>query len=195
MVKNRHMRGDDYEIVLLDWKMPGMDGLATLKEIRRYLGEATPILIISAYDWGDIEDEAKAAGAQGFISKPLFKSNLYLGLRHFAGVEEQEEEQPEKSLHEFAGKRILLAEDNDLNWEIAEEILTEAGFEVERAENGKVCVEFFERSALEYYDIILMDIRMPVMSGYEAAEGIRALPRPDSNLPIIAMTADAFSDD
>ncbi len=195
MVKAHHMKGDDYEIALLDWKMPGMDGLATLREIRRYLGEATPILIISAYDWSDIEDEAKEAGAQGFISKPLFKSNLYLGLRHFACGEEPEEEKPEERKAEFVGKRILLSEDNDLNWEIAEDILTEAGFEVERAENGKICVETFEKSAPGYYDIILMDIRMPVMNGYEAAQGIRALTRPDKDLPIIAMTADAFSDD
>ena len=195
MVRKRHLEEDDYEIVLLDWKMPGMDGLATLREIRRYLGEATPILIISAYDWSDIEAEAKQAGAQGFISKPLFKSNLYLGLRHFAGVEEPEVLVAETGQEEFFGKRILLSEDNDLNWEIAEDILTEAGFEVERAENGKVCVELFEDSALGYYDIILMDIRMPVMNGYEAAKAIRAMPRPDSSLPIIAMTADAFSDD
>ncbi len=195
MVKNHHTKEDDYEIALLDWKMPGMDGLATLREIRRYLGEATPILIISAYDWSDIKDEAKEAGAQGFISKPLFKSNLYLGLRHFAGGEEPEEEKPEERKTQFVGKRILLAEDNDLNWEIAEDILSEAGFEVERAENGKGCVELFEDSALGYYDIILMDIRMPVMNGYEAAQGIRALTRPDKDLPIIAMTADAFSDD
>ena len=172
-----------------------MDGLAALKEIRRYLGDATPILIISAYDWSDIEEEAKAAGAQGFISKPLFRSNLYLGLRHFAGGEEPVVQVQEERTEEFSGKRILLSEDNDLNWEIAEDILTEAGFEVERAENGKVCVESFEKSETGYYDIILMDIRMPVMNGYEAAKAIRALPRKDSSLPIIAMTADAFSDD
>ncbi len=195
MVRKRHVEEDDYEIVLLDWKMPGMDGLAALKEIRRYLGDATPILIISAYDWSDIEEEAKAAGAQGFISKPLFRSNLYLGLRHFAGGEEPVVQVQEERTEEFSGKRILLSEDNDLNWEIAEDILTEAGFEVERAENGKVCVESFEKSETGYYDIILMDIRMPVMNGYEAAKAIRALPRKDSSLPIIAMTADAFSDD
>ncbi|MCI8506776.1 MAG: response regulator [Lachnospiraceae bacterium] len=195
MVKKHHEKNDDYEIALLDWKMPGMDGLETLKQIRQYLGEATPILIISAYDWSDIEDEAKAAGAQGFISKPLFKSNLYLGLRHFAGGEEVEEEKQEEKQEEFAGKRILLSEDNDLNWEIAEDILTEAGFEVERAENGKICVETFQKSAVGYYDLILMDIRMPVMNGYEAAEKIRSLDRADKGLPIIAMTADAFSDD
>ncbi len=195
MVRKRHVEEDDYEIVLLDWKRRGMDGLAALKEIRRYLGDATPILIISAYDWSDIEEEAKAAGAQGFISKPLFRSNLYLGLRHFAGGEEPVVQVQEERTEEFSGKRILLSEDNDLNWEIAEDILTEAGFEVERAENGKVCVESFEKSETGYYDIILMDIRMPVMNGYEAAKAIRALPRKDSSLPIIAMTADAFSDD
>ncbi|MCI8464235.1 MAG: response regulator [Lachnospiraceae bacterium] len=195
LVKKHHERQDDYEIVLLDWKMPGMDGLETLREIRRYLGEATPILIISAYDWSDIEEEAKEAGAQGFISKPLFKSNLYLGLSPFAGIQKPETEQTEERPEEFAGKKILLAEDNDLNWEIAEDLLTEAGFQIERAENGKICVEMFEKSEVGTYDIILMDIRMPVMSGYDAARGIRALSRSDSGLPIIAMTADAFSED
>ncbi len=158
------------------------------------MGEAIPILIISAYDWSDIEDEARAAGAQGFISKPLFKSNLYLGLsRYIEGIEEPEEQ--EEAKERFVGKRILLAEDNELNWEIAQEILTEAGFEVDWAENGKVCLEKFQASAPGYYDVILMDIRMPVMNGYEAAQAVRALDRPDVDIPIIAMTADAFSED
>ena len=101
----------------------------------------------------------------------------------------------QRKLQKFVGKKILLAEDNDLNWEIAEDLLSEAGFELERAENGKICVEKFEQSAIRFYDVILMDIRMPVMNGYDAAVAIRALPREDANLPIIAMTADAFSDD
>lgn len=194
LVDKHHKAHDDYQVVLLDWKMPGMDGLETTKEIRRRVGEAIPILIISAYDWSDIEDEARAAGAQGFISKPLFKSNLYLGLsRYIEGIEEPEEQ--EEAKERFVGKRILLAEDNELNWEIAQEILTEAGFEVDWAENGKVCLEKFQASAPGYYDVILMDIRMPVMNGYEAAQAVRALDRPDVDIPIIAMTADAFSED
>ena len=185
-----------YEIVLLDWKMPGMDGLETAKEMRKHLGEQVPILIISAYDWSDIEKEALEAGIQGFISKPLFKSNLFLGLSRYMTNNQEEEAKAEARAVDFTGKRILLSEDNDLNWEIAETILSEVGFELERAENGQICVDMFTRSEPGYYDIILMDIRMPVMNGYEAAKAIRALEeRPDVNLPIIAMTADAFSDD
>lgn len=196
MVKKRHEGRNDYQIVLLDWKMPDMDGLQTMKEIRKQVGNEIPILIISAYDWSDIADEAIEAGANGFISKPLFKSNLFLGLSRFMLKEEQEPIQQQYTQQHFAGKRILLAEDNDLNWEIAEDILSEAGFELERAENGQICVDMFQQSEVGYFDVILMDIRMPVMSGYDAAKAIRALKeRSDANLPIIAMTADAFSED
>ena len=196
MVKKRHLEDNDYEIVLLDWKMPDMDGLQTMREIRRQVGDNIPILIISAYDWSDIEEEALEAGANGFISKPLFKSNLFLGLSSFMIKEDTEESQKNENKQRFTGKRILLAEDNDLNWEIAEDILSEAGFELERAENGQICVEKFQQSDVCYFDVILMDIRMPVMSGYDAAKTIRAMKeRADVNLPIIAMTADAFSED
>ncbi len=195
MVEKRHKERDDYHFVLLDWKMPEMNGLETTREIRRRVGDAIPIFIISAYDWSDIEEEAREAGVHGFISKPLFKSNLYLELSQFAGGSVKETENTGNDSRQFAGKRILLAEDNDLNWEIAEELLSEAGFELDRAENGQICVEMFEQSGLNFYDVILMDIRMPVMTGYEAANRIRALKREDAGLPIIAMTADAFSDD
>ena len=195
MVRKCHDEGQDYEVVLLDWKMPEMDGLHTAREMRKLLGQRVPILIISAYDWSDIEEEAKEVGIQGFISKPLFKSNLYLGLKRYMLDEVSEESHEDTKVQKFVGKKILLAEDNDLNWEIAEDLLSEAGFELERAENGKICVEKFEQSAIRFYDVILMDIRMPVMNGYDAAVAIRALPREDANLPIIAMTADAFSDD
>lgn len=195
MVEERHNRQDDYHVILLDWKMPEMDGLQMTREIRRRVGNEIPIVIVSAYDWSDIEEEALAAGAQGFISKPLFKSNLYLGLNRIIDGSVERDVQRKPEIQDFEGKRILLAEDNDLNWEIAEDILSEAGFELERAENGKICVEMFEHSEIGKYDVILMDIRMPVMTGYEAAKEIRALNRPDANLPIIAMTADAFSED
>ena len=195
MVEKHHVENDDYQIVLLDWKMPGMNGLETAKKIRKLLGDEVPILIISAYDWSDIEEEAKEAGAQGFISKPLFKSNLFLGLKpYMLGLEEEKTEHEDKQM-QFDGKRILLAEDNDLNWEIAEAVLSEVGFWLERAENGKICVEKFNQSEIGFYDVILMDIRMPVMNGYEATQKIRALERADAGLPIIAMTADAFSED
>lgn len=196
VAKKCHNEQNPFEIVLLDWKMPGMDGLHTAREMRKHLGENVPILIISAYDWSEIEDEATEAGIQGFISKPLFKSNLFLGLRRYMLDESAKEEKEESKIHNsFFGKRILLAEDNDLNWEIAEDLLSEVGFELDRAENGKMCIEKFEQSAQGYYDVVLMDIRMPIMNGYDAAKGIRALARPDAKLPIIAMTADAFSDD
>lgn len=194
MVEEHYKKHTAYDVVLLDWKMPGMNGLETTKAIRKIVGDELPILIISAYDWSDIEDEARAAGAHGFISKPLFKSNLYLGLRQYI-----EGSVPEETLEteqvRFEGLHILLAEDNELNWEIAHEILTDAGFEVDWAENGQICVDKFIKSEPGYYDAILMDIRMPVMNGYEAAKTLRALKREDANLPIIAMTADAFSED
>lgn len=196
MAKKCHDERNPFEIVLLDWKMPGMDGLHTARAMREHLGENAPILIISAYDWSEIEEEAVEAGIQGFISKPLFKSNLFLGLSRYMFDEPKKEKEQETVSHgSFEGRRILLAEDNDLNWEIAEDLLSEAGFELERAENGKICVEKFEQSQPGYFDVVLMDIRMPIMNGYDAAKAIRALERPDAELPIIAMTADAFSDD
>lgn len=195
MARQRHAVSDDYQIILLDWKMPDMDGLNTARELRRHLGEDVPILIISAYDWSDIEDEAKEAGIQGFISKPLFKSNLFLGLSPYMIGTDGEKRQTQEQKQHFAGKHILLAEDNDLNWEIANELLSEEGLLLERAEDGKICVEKFSQSEVGSYDAILMDIRMPVMNGYDAAKAIRALDRTDAGLPIIAMTADAFSED
>ena len=195
MVEKCRETDNDYRMILLDWKMPGMDGMQTARAIRERVGGNVTILIISAYDWSDIEEEARKAGAQGLISKPLFKSNLYMSLSRYLGGESVEEKAPEAEQMQFTDKRILLAEDNDLNWEIAEELLSEAGFALERAENGQICVDMFEKSEAGYYDIVLMDIRMPVMNGYEAAKAIRALEREDAGLPIIAMTADAFSDD
>ncbi|MEZ3436454.1 MAG: response regulator [Lachnospiraceae bacterium] len=197
MVERHYKSHEDYEVVLLDWKMPDMDGMETARQIRRIVGDDVPILIISAYDWSDIEEEAAEAGIHGFISKPLFKSNLYAELRRFIDEAESlpEEGQESSEKMDFTGRRILLAEDIELNWEIAEDILTEVGFKVEWAENGEICVKKFEESAVGYYDAILMDIRMPVMDGYGATEAIRALKRADAGLPIIAMTADAFAED
>ena len=193
MAQRHHEEHCGYQVILLDWKMPGMDGLETAREIRGKVGDEVPIFLISAYDWGDVEAAARDVGVQGFISKPLFKSNLYLSLSRFM-LNQQGEEKP-REIMDLSGKRILVAEDNDLNWEIAEELLSETGLVLERAENGKVCVDMFEGSEAGYYDGILMDIRMPVMNGYEAARIIRRSSRGDAVLPIIAMTADAFSDD
>ncbi len=196
LVAEHHRKHDDYQIILLDWKLPGMDGISAAREIRRLYGNDFPILLISAYDWSEIETEAKDAGITGFISKPLFKSTLFYGLKPFLDPIENQEELPEQEMDDFRGRRVLLAEDNDLNWEIASELLSELGLELEWAENGKICVEQFNASAPGTYDAILMDLRMPVMTGYEATTAIRALDREDAKtIPIIAMTADAFTED
>lgn len=189
--------GHDYDIILLDWKLPGIDGIETARQIRKALGNDIPILLISAYDWSEMEVQAREAGISGFISKPLFKSTLYYGLRKYTQTNPDtgEVELQKATNCDLKGKHILLAEDNDLNWEIAEMLLSEEGINVERAENGKICVEMLQNSAPGTYDAILMDIRMPVMTGYEATAEIRKLDHPDKDLPIIAMTADAFADD
>lgn len=195
MVNEHHKNKDDYHIVLLDWKMPGMNGIETARVIRKQVGENVPILVISAYDWSEIEVEARAAGINGFISKPLFKSTLYLGLKPYAGIEVDEEVRQEEKGFKFEGSKILVAEDNDVNWEIVDVLLQELGLNLERAENGQVCIDKFSQSEEGYYDLILMDIRMPEVTGYEATETIRSMNRSDANIPIIAMTADAFAED
>lgn len=197
MVREHHEKNRDYQIIMLDWKMPGMNGIETAHEIRKIQTDETPIILVSsAYDWSDIEEEARGAGISGFVSKPLFKSTLYHELKPFMLGGEQPQVDKKADDGDFTGKRILVAEDNDLNWEIAEALLSTLGFELEHAENGKICVDMFSNSKLDYYDAILMDLRMPVMTGYEATDAIRKLERVDaSEIPIIAMTADAFSDD
>ena len=199
-VEQRHQGGNDYQIILLDWKLPGMDGIATARTLRERMGDHIPILLISAYDWSEIEEDAREAGISGFIAKPLFKSTLFYGLRQFVQggsgetLQEEEPAAPEKA-SSLEGMRVLVAEDNELNWEIASELLSEYGLVLDWAENGQLCVEMLEHSQPGYYKAILMDIRMPVMTGLEAARAIRALPHPDHDLPIVAMTADAFSED
>ncbi|MCR4687738.1 MAG: response regulator [Lachnospiraceae bacterium] len=193
-----HENNEDYFAILIDYLMDGLNGVQTTKKIREALGDNIPISLISAYDWTDIEDEASDVGINGFISKPLFKSTLYHELKKYdenraAVVEDKEETKSEFSLK---GIRILLPEDNDINAEIATMILEENGAIVDRAEDGKIALEKFEKSEVGYYDAILMDLRMPNMNGFEATEAIRKLERRDArNIPIIALTADAFSDD
>lgn len=184
---------EKYDVILVDWRMPEMNGIETARKIREYTNTAIPVILISAYDWSEIEDEARAVGINGFISKPLFKSTLFFGIKQY--TDNNFVEETENSSVEFGGGRILLAEDNELNSEIATDILTEAGFEVDWAENGRICVEKFKYSEVGYYCAVLMDIRMPVMDGYEATRKIRELERSDSDIPIMAMTADAFAED
>ncbi len=195
MVEDRHNRNDNYQFVLIDWKMPGMNGIETIHEIRSRVGKSIPVFLISAYDCEDIEEEIRASSIEGFIPKPLFKSTLYQRLKQYVNGQRESAEQNESLEDDFTGKRVLMAEDMEINWEVANEILSATGMELEWAVNGRVCLEMFENSEIGYYDAILMDIRMPVMNGYDATKAIRSLNRKDKNLPIIAMTADAFSGD
>ena len=195
LVIQHHKKRDDYQIILLDWKLPGMNGIQAAKEIRRNLGDEVPILLISAYDWSEFEAEAREAGISGFISKPLFKSTLYHALCQYMDIETDHGQKLNQNI-DLSGCRILLAEDNELNWEIASELLSDLGVELDWAEDGQICLDMFQSSPAGYYDAILMDIRMPHVTGYEAAKIIRGLNHPDAlSIPIIAMSADAFSDD
>lgn len=195
LVTQHHQKRDDYQIILLDWKLPGMNGIQVAKEIRRNLGDEVSILLISAYDWSEFEAEAREAGISGFISKPLFKSTLYHALRQYMDAETENDQTLNHNIY-LSGRRILLAEDNELNWEVAKELLSDLGVELDWAEDGQICLDKFQRSPEGYYDAILMDIRMPHMTGYEATKAIRGLNHPNAlSVPIIAMSADAFSDD
>lgn len=184
---------DKYDVILADWHMPETNGVETTKKIREITSDSLPIILISVYDLSEVENEAKGAGINGFILKPLFKSTLFFGIKQY--IENNMTEDIQENEINFDGGKILLAEDNELNAEIATDILTEVGFEVDWAENGRVCVEKFKYSENGYYCAVLMDIRMPVMDGYEATRKIREMDRTDSNIPIIAMTADAFAED
>ena len=197
-VWEHHQSNQDYFAVILDWKMPEMDGIETARAIREKVGPDVPIIILSAYDWSTVEEEARRAGVNGFISKPLFKSRLVYLFNQIAEQDKSKELSEDESFTKVKlnGKRILLVEDNELNREIAEEIIGETGVTVESAEDGREALEIFEKSDENYYDMILMDIQMPIMNGYEATEAIRKLPRKDAaEIPIIAMTANAFTED
>ncbi len=183
-------------IVLLDWDFEGRDGIRAAEELRGRFGSKITLILLSDGEWDELEEQALQAGVNGFAAKPLFRSGLYYGLRPFVEAKPQDQEEAEDAVVDFTGKRVLFAEDNDLNWEIGQAMLSELGMELDRAENGKICLEKFEQSKEGWYDIILMDLRMPVMTGYEAAAAIRRLERNDAaKIPIIAVSADAFEDD
>ena len=189
--------GDAFHAYIIDWRLPDMNGIEVTRQIRS-LGDDTPIIILTAYDWSDIETEARAAGVTAFCAKPLFMSDIRETLLTAIGQKKAETETsifPAADL-DFRGRSVLLVEDNELNREIAEEILKQYGFLVDIAENGAVAVEKVKNSAPGTYDLVLMDIQMPVMNGYEATEQIRALEDPAlAKIRILAMTANAFDED
>ena len=194
MIEHRHLSGRDYNVIIIDWKMPDIDGLETIKRIRSDIDSQIPILLISAYDWSDIEDKARAAGANGFVSKPLFRSTLYDKINDLIGKESGSVE-PEDDYSDLNGINILVAEDNDINWEIISAMLAMFGITTERAENGRVCVDMLSKAEEGSYDLIFMDVQMPEMNGLDATRTIRKLENPwAASIPIVAMTADAFSE-
>ncbi len=194
----RHKNNSDYFAVILDWKMPGMNGIETARNIRACVGEDVTIIILTAFEFSEIEDEARSAGVNAFIAKPLFRSRLTATLRQF--VSGKKEKNARNCLEDFAnadysGKRILLVEDNELNREIAIEIMGMTGAEIDVAENGKIAVDKIADAPENWYDLVFMDIQMPIMNGYEATAAIRTLSGARGHVPIIAMTANAFAED
>lgn len=196
--KQAYELADGFDVYIIDWQLPDLNGIEIVRRIRAFIGDTTPIIILTAYDWSSIEDEAREAGVTAFCNKPIFISTLRAALLEAMGkssttLDNAVIPKPDISIK---GKRILLVEDNELNREIAEEILTESGLLVECAEDGTVAVEKVKNSSAGYYDLILMDVQMPIMNGYEATKQIRNLDDKSlADIPIVAMTANAFNED
>nr|SIP63153.1 hypothetical protein [uncultured bacterium] len=195
MLDIQHTKQESYNLVLMDWRMPGMDGIEATRRIREHYDNATTIMILTAYSWDEIREEALRAGIDGFIAKPLFASSV---LSEFERIARRNNMKlfTEKRRADLAGRRILLAEDIEINAEIMMDVLDMKDVQAEHASNGRIAVEMFEKSAPGYYSAILMDVRMPEMDGLEATAAIRALERADAKrIPIIALTANAFDED
>lgn len=201
VIADAHGTDDEFDVCFIDWQMPDMDGIETTRQIRKLVGADTLIIIISAYDWSPIEQAAREAGANAFISKPMFASTIYntlMAVTRRPNFESAPALDLPKTVtpHDLSGRRVLLVEDNELNMEIATEILRMADMQVEHALNGQDAVDQILNSEADYFDLVLMDIQMPVMNGYEATQAIRNSNHPNAKtLPILAMTANAFVED
>ena len=193
LVKMRHARREDYNLILVDWKMPEMDGLETTRQIRTIVGHDTPIIILTSYSWDDVEEEAREAGVDTFAAKPLFAGTV---MDEFREAFKAKNAKLAQGTADLSGRRILLAEDVAVNAEIMMMVLSMREMEVDHAENGRIAVEMFASHEPGYYSAILMDMRMPEMDGLEATRAIREMDRKDAKeIPIIALTANAFDED